>query len=61
MNLAPHGSLKLSGILRLHKVFDATSSVCDVWFQYAPLYFTNQLSDDEYLDKLNAALYEIVQ
>jgi len=24
MNLAPHGSLKLSGILRLHKVFDAT-------------------------------------
>ena len=26
MNLAPHGSLKLSGILRLHKVFDATLS-----------------------------------
>jgi hypothetical protein len=24
MNLAPHGQLKLSGILRLHKVFDAT-------------------------------------
>ena len=58
--LLRHADLKENGyVVWLDNVLP--SSVCDVWFQYAPLYFTNQLSDDEYLDKLNAALYEIVQ
>ena len=58
--LLRHADLKENGyVVWLDNILP--SSVCDVWFQYAPLYFTNQLSDDEYLDKLNAALYEIVQ
>lgn len=58
--LLRHADLKENGyVVWLDNVLP--SSVCDVWFQYAPLYFTNQLSDDEYLDKLNAALYEIVK
>jgi len=58
--LIRHADLKENGyVVWLDNVLP--SSVCDVWFQYAPLYFTNQLSDDEYLDKLNAALYESIQ
>ena len=57
--LIRHADLKENGyVVWLDNVLP--SSVCDVWFQYAPLYFTNQLSDDEYLDKLNAALYESI-
>lgn len=58
--LLKHAELKKNGyVVWMDNVLP--SAVCDTWFQNAPLYFTNQLSDEEYIKRLNQTLYEVVQ
>lgn len=53
--LLRHAELKKNGyVVWLDNVLPPI--VCDTWFQNAPLYFTNKLNDEEYLNRLDSAL-----